>query len=196
MAMMSASHPLAKRHSVSCAQLADEVRVNMQDVPDAWRKWWSLDRSPAGDPVPYGQYITSFEEQLEIAASNQAISIVPECASRMHQRLDIAFVLINDAEHSEILLCAREDDDSRTVDALFSAAAAVAERGRRTASTGPRDRFELTTREDQGAHASHTAKRTQALVQGCSQVEVARALPIVSMRRSTSVRTGSGVAGD
>jgi DNA-binding transcriptional LysR family regulator len=129
MAMLSASHPLAKQRSVSCAQLAREVRVNMQGVPAAWRKWWSLDRSPAVRAVPYGPYITSFDEQLEIAASNQAISIVPACAARMHQRSDIAFVLIDDAEQSEILLCAREDDDSRTVETLFSAAAAVAERG-------------------------------------------------------------------
>jgi DNA-binding transcriptional LysR family regulator len=129
MAMLSASHPLAKRRSVSTAELADEIRVNMHGVPAAWRDWWSLDQSPAVGPVPYGPYITSFDEQLEIAASNQAISIVPACAARVHQRSDIAFVLIDDAEHSEILLCAREDDDSRTVETLFSAATVIAERG-------------------------------------------------------------------
>jgi DNA-binding transcriptional LysR family regulator len=121
MVMLSQRHPLACRAQVRCADLDKEIRVTRLGVPDRWRKWWSLDPGLDGSSPPYGPVVHTFEEQLEIAAGGIAISIVPAAAAVIYNRDDIAFVPIIDAEPSQTLLCARVDDDSPSVTALFAA---------------------------------------------------------------------------
>ena len=129
--MLSSEHPLAGRPFVQCPDLKDEVRVDTDGVPDAWRRWWSLDPSPDGSRPPYGPVVHSFDEQLELAAAGVAISIVPETAAHIYRRSDVSFVTITDAEPSEILLCARADDESPRVRQLLAAWSGPESNGKR-----------------------------------------------------------------
>lgn len=123
MAMFSQRHRLAGRASVSCADLRGEVRVDTEGVSPEWRRWWSLDPGADGQSPPYGPMVHSFEEQLEMAAGNVAMSIVPATAADVYRRADVAFVPISDAEPSEILLCASKEGESPLVDVLFEVCA-------------------------------------------------------------------------
>ena len=118
--MLSREHRLARHPTVTSAELENEVRVDTDGVPDEWRRWWSLDPRSDGTSPPYGPIVHSFDEQLEMAAASVAISIVPETASHVYHRADVVFVPITDAEPSQCLLCARADDDSAMVAALFA----------------------------------------------------------------------------
>ncbi|TVT58879.1 LysR family transcriptional regulator [Amycolatopsis rhizosphaerae] len=121
--MLSHRHPLAGRSEVRRADLAGELRVDTEGVPEYWRRWWSLDPGPDGTPPPYGPIVHTFEEQVEIAALGIAISIVPAAAARFYHRADVAFVPIVDAEPAEVLLCTHLEEDSPLVGALLAAAA-------------------------------------------------------------------------
>ncbi len=125
MVMLSAAHPLAGRASLHCADIADEVRVTTENVPEEWRRWWSLDPRPDGTSPPYGPVIHTFDEQLELAAAGVAISIVPATAAQVFRREDIAFVPLADAPPTVILLAALRDAGSPQIDTLFAAATVV-----------------------------------------------------------------------
>ncbi len=125
MVMLSGRHRLAGQPSVACEDLRDEVRVDTDGVPPDWRRWWSLDPRSDGTPPPYGPVVHSFDEQLEMAASGAAISIVPATAASVYHRVGVAFVPIRDAPPSEVLLCARADDGSAPLTALFAVCAAL-----------------------------------------------------------------------
>jgi DNA-binding transcriptional LysR family regulator len=123
--MMSAAHPLAGSTALRCADVAGEVRVTTENVPEEWRRWWSLDPGPNGTPPPYGPIIHSFDEQLELAAAGVAVSIVPATAAHVFRREDIAFVPLADAAPTTILLVAQHDAATPQIEALFAAAAVV-----------------------------------------------------------------------
>jgi DNA-binding transcriptional LysR family regulator len=125
MVMMSAAHPLADSTALCCADVACEVRVTTENVPEAWRRWWSLDPGPDGTPPPYGPVVHSFDEQLELAAAGVAISIVPATAAHVFRRADIAFVPLEDAAPTAILLVARHNATAPQIEALFAAATVV-----------------------------------------------------------------------
>ncbi|MEV7135885.1 LysR family transcriptional regulator [Arthrobacter sp. NPDC093128] len=131
MVMISRRNQKSKASSLTVADLQSEPRVSRTNVPSDWHRWWSLDPSPDGTSPPYGPTVISFEEQIELAAINRAISIVPESATYYYHRPDIAFIPISDAPPSEVFLCARADRSHPGVDALFDVA-------RSSYSTDPR----------------------------------------------------------
>jgi DNA-binding transcriptional LysR family regulator len=118
MVMVSDKHRLAGLHSVTRADLQHERRVTTDGVPEAWRKWWSLDPNPDGSTPPYGPLVHSFDEQIEVAASSIAISIVPATAASIYRRTDVSFIPIVDAPPSSIMICSREDHRSEMLDRL------------------------------------------------------------------------------
>ncbi|MFC9838711.1 LysR family transcriptional regulator [Rhodococcus sp. NPDC127530] len=122
MVMISVSNRMAKASYLTIEDLQSEPRVTRTNVPNDWHNWWSLDPSPNGTSPPYGPSVLSFEEQIELAAIDRAISIVPASATFYYHRPDIAFIPIRDAPPSEVFLCARADRDHPGVDALFDVA--------------------------------------------------------------------------
>lgn len=120
MVMISDKHRLAGLRSVTRADLQHEPRVTADDVPEAWKKWWSLDPNPDGSSPPYGPLIHSFDEQIELAASSIAISIVPAMAANLYRRTDVRFIPIVDAPPSSILICTRENYRSKALDRLIA----------------------------------------------------------------------------
>ena len=120
MVMVSDKHRLAGLRSVTRADLQHEPRVTTDGVPEAWRKWWSLDPNPDGSSPPCGPVIHSFDEQIELAASSIAISIVPATAASLYRRTDIKFIPIVDAPPSSIMICTREDHRSEALDRLVA----------------------------------------------------------------------------
>jgi DNA-binding transcriptional LysR family regulator len=105
MIMVSTRHALARRRSVTRQDLAQEPRVTTDGVPETWRRWWSLDPNPDGSTPPYGPLVHSFDEQIEVAASGIALSIVPATAASVYRRNDLRFIPICDAESSQIFIC-------------------------------------------------------------------------------------------
>lgn len=105
MIMVSTRHALARRRSVTRQDLAREPRVTTDGVPESWRRWWSLDPNPDGSTPPYGPLVHSLDEQIEVAASGIAMSIVPATAALVYRRSDVRFIPIRDAEPSQIFIC-------------------------------------------------------------------------------------------
>jgi DNA-binding transcriptional LysR family regulator len=122
MVMISRRNRMAKASHLTISDLQSEPRVTRTNVPDEWHSWWSLDPSPEGASPPYGPPVLSFEEQIELAAIDRAISIVPASATFYYHRPDIAFIPISDAPPSEVFLCARTDRSHPGVEALFNVA--------------------------------------------------------------------------
>lgn len=102
--IMSVHHPLAAQDTVSVANLADVVQVDTDNVPDEWRRWWSLDPRPDGTPVTYGPLVHSAEEMLEVIATSDAVGITAKSLADVLPRTDIAFRTINGIEPAQIVL--------------------------------------------------------------------------------------------
>jgi DNA-binding transcriptional LysR family regulator len=123
MIMVSTRHVLARRRSVTRQDLAREPRVTTDGVPESWRRWWSLDPNPDGSTPPYGPLVHSLDEQIEVAASGIALSIVPATAASVYRRNDVRFIPICDAEPSQIFICSLAGNASPALARLRSSCA-------------------------------------------------------------------------
>ncbi|MFD8143915.1 LysR substrate-binding domain-containing protein [Streptomyces sp. NPDC059708] len=92
-----ASHPLARRDSVSMEDFADVALLRVAGVQpgtglsDRWP-----DRTPEGRTITAGPEIETFLEALQVIASGAGAGIVGEQAIRFYSRPDIAYVPITD----------------------------------------------------------------------------------------------------
>lgn len=102
--IMSVHHPLAAQDTVSVADLSDVVQVDTDNVPDEWRRWWSLDPRPNGTPITYGPFVHSAEEMLEVIATSDAVGITAKSLADALPRRDIAYRTINGIEPAQIVL--------------------------------------------------------------------------------------------
>ncbi|MGP3776055.1 LysR family transcriptional regulator [Streptomyces sp. SDT5-1] len=96
--MVNASHPLARRESVSLEVLGDHVVPSVAGpVPDYWPRSVLPDRTPAGRPVRRGPAVATFYEVLALVASGEVVCTVPDEGRRYHAQPDIVYLPLRDA---------------------------------------------------------------------------------------------------
>lgn len=87
LAVLPASHPLARRRSLRSAELAGERRLRYTDIAP-------------GAEAP----LRSVEEKLEHVAAGHGIIVLPRSATAYYQRPDVKYIKVLDAEPTPVLL--------------------------------------------------------------------------------------------
>ncbi|WP_392749183.1 LysR family transcriptional regulator [Streptomyces sp. LN590] len=95
--MVPARHPLARRESVSLADLADVPLITLDHkLPKPVADIHFPPRTPMGRPVPRGPSYTFWPEVSALVAAGLGASIVAARAARYHDRPGIAFIPFRD----------------------------------------------------------------------------------------------------
>ncbi|MFI8521931.1 LysR family transcriptional regulator [Streptomyces sp. NPDC085481] len=95
---VASSDPLARRSSVSLADLADIPVVSLaSDMFKAGRDFWAADPRPDGSAVRYtDHHVSRFESLLSMASFGGAIAFVPSVAARLYPRPDLRYLQVRD----------------------------------------------------------------------------------------------------
>ncbi|GAA0332075.1 LysR family transcriptional regulator [Actinoallomurus spadix] len=109
--LVSASHHLAGKQSVSPDDFADEPLVACAGMAAAWTGFWRLDPRPDGRPAPLGPLLAdTYEDKLEAVADGRAIAIVPADDRRGRLRDDLTTIPVNGIEPCQVAVVTRADD--------------------------------------------------------------------------------------
>ncbi|MGV0152573.1 LysR family transcriptional regulator [Rhodococcus sp. GB-02] len=101
---MSANHRLAVKSELKASDLAEVVQVDTDNVPEGWRRWWSVDPRPDGSPVTYGPLVHGVEEMLEVVATSDVVAVTAESLVAAFSRQDIVYRPISDIDPTQIVL--------------------------------------------------------------------------------------------
>lgn len=105
--VMRADHPLARRESISIAEVRDETFVAVSGDQDDAVAWWTVDPRPDGSHPRLGPRADDIEGLLELVSAGMGVNIAAASAAAHYPRADLAFVPIDDIEPATILLCTR-----------------------------------------------------------------------------------------
>lgn len=121
--MLSTSHPLADRPSVSLEDLGDCVVPQVGPAtPSYWEEAVHPFHTPSGRPIPRGPTVTTFQEIQAVVAANQAVCVVFAEAYRYYQRPGITYRPIHDAPQGQWALIWRNAPENTFVQAFTQAA--------------------------------------------------------------------------
>jgi DNA-binding transcriptional LysR family regulator len=101
MVALPAGHPLAVRHSLPVAELADLHLLEAPELVPEWRAVATEFRT--GAPVQR-RAIGSMEEKLEHVAAERGIAIVPRSTALYYVRTDVVYVHVPDVAPSRVVL--------------------------------------------------------------------------------------------
>jgi DNA-binding transcriptional LysR family regulator len=88
---MAADHPLARRESLSFADLLDEPVVAAPAASGAFRDHWIGAEARGGRPAKIGAVAEHPDDWLSAIASGDGIALAPASAARYYARPDIAY---------------------------------------------------------------------------------------------------------
>ncbi|MBB4684967.1 LysR family transcriptional regulator [Amycolatopsis jiangsuensis] len=109
--LVSASHRLAGKESVTVDDFADEPLLACPTMAAAWVEFWRLNPRPDGAPAPSGPTVVhSVEDKIEAVADGRAVIVVPAGDRRSTLRDDLATVPIDGIEPCQVAVIARTDD--------------------------------------------------------------------------------------
>ncbi|MBR8639196.1 LysR family transcriptional regulator [Streptomyces tuirus] len=99
-AAMADDHPLAARDALTLADLADQPRIGWSEqVPRAFRDFWSADPGPDGRPVRYTHHaIVDYESALPLIAMGRGIQLPPGTTRWLYPRRGVTYVDVTDLE--------------------------------------------------------------------------------------------------
>ncbi|MGC4948942.1 LysR family transcriptional regulator [Streptomyces sp. DT224] len=120
--VVSATHRLAARASVSYEDLADEAVVTGAS-PAYWRQALIPALTPSGRPIPAGPSVSDGTQLFAVVATGEAVCPAFAHGTRYYPRPDIAYVPIHDAPLSHWAFCWRSDTETDTIRTLASTAA-------------------------------------------------------------------------
>jgi DNA-binding transcriptional LysR family regulator len=98
------SHRLARRESVSVAEILDEPVVGNSEAGEEWERFWLLSDFRDGRPPSIAAQAETYEAELQIVAAGRAISVTCGASSRYYARPGLAFVEIIDIPPSQAVL--------------------------------------------------------------------------------------------
>ncbi|MBP2333918.1 DNA-binding transcriptional LysR family regulator [Saccharothrix coeruleofusca] len=109
--LVSASHRLAGKESVSPEDFADEPLVACAGMAAAWTGFWRLTPRPDGSPPPLApMLVDTFEDKLEVVAEGRAVAVVPADDRRSTLRDDLATIPVDGVEPCQVAVVTRADD--------------------------------------------------------------------------------------
>jgi DNA-binding transcriptional LysR family regulator len=121
--MAGASHPLARRTSVSMEDLGDcIVLMPSGPVPDYWYEALVPTHTPAGRPVPRGPRVATWQEGLAAVAAGQFVTPVQAEAALYYRWPNLVYVPIQDAPLGEWALVWRTAGETALVRAFVRTA--------------------------------------------------------------------------
>lgn len=134
--VMSSSHPLAGRASVTPADLADELFLSHSSaVSETWRDFWLLTEELGRRPRVHPRGADTPEEWLQRIKHGEGIDTCPTLISRYYPWPGLRYVPLVDARPATLAVVRRRDAD----DPLASAFVRTARRiGVREFATSPR----------------------------------------------------------
>jgi DNA-binding transcriptional LysR family regulator len=129
---MSTANPLAARHRLTIDEVADQPLIGLDPeiVGRRWARWWSVDPRPDGSHPRHGPRCHSAVDFLELIDTGRGVGITAQSYGTLFPRPGIAYVPIDDIEHSTTYLCTRTGDRSPSVARLRQVTRRIAVRER------------------------------------------------------------------
>jgi DNA-binding transcriptional LysR family regulator len=129
---VSTANPLAARGSVAIGEVGGELLIGLdpETVGRRWARWWSVDPRPDGSRPRHGPRCHSAVDFLELIDTGRGVGITAESYGALFPRPGIAYVPIDDIEHSTTYLCTRAGDRSPIVAQLRQVTREIASRER------------------------------------------------------------------
>jgi DNA-binding transcriptional LysR family regulator len=124
-AAMADDHPLARRASITLADIRLEPLITVASVAKTAADWWTVDPRPDGGSPSYAIAVETAEEMFEHVAAGHGVAITGGAAAYFFPRPDIAFVPIADVESFQVSLVWRPDRETRSTRAFISVTRAV-----------------------------------------------------------------------
>ena len=108
---LSDQHPLARRSSVSFADIEDEPWIEVDESDPVWCGYWRLTALRTA-PLRVGASGRSLEDLLEAARTRQAVGVVAESVARAQPWPQLAFVKVTDIPASDVAVAWRAGEVS------------------------------------------------------------------------------------
>jgi DNA-binding transcriptional LysR family regulator len=124
-AMVSASHRLAGRESVSVRDLLDEPITQSSSVDDAHHAFWSLAAARADAARIDTVRTDSITEEAQVVAAGAAIAVTSAAAAHFMPATGVRFVSIRDWPGSVIAVGWTDDEPSPLVTRFVDVACSV-----------------------------------------------------------------------
>lgn len=136
-AVLPDHHRLARRESISAADLAGETFVAQPDVtPQAWRDFWMLVDELGQRPAVSAYVGDNIEEWLHLIGRGEGVDTCPAIIARYFARPDVAFVPIRDAAPTTLVLVVSHNAREPMIDEFIALAGEIATNAARNPGTG------------------------------------------------------------
>jgi DNA-binding transcriptional LysR family regulator len=137
---ISTKHPLARRPSVTFADIADEPLLALPESAGPLRDFWLATDQRGGQPAKIAAEVTTADETYEIVAAGAAAHLMAEGNAAIYARPGITWVPVDDLDPAHLSIAWRRDDQRAPVRALVQACLdAVAHPHTSTFSDEPRE---------------------------------------------------------
>jgi DNA-binding transcriptional LysR family regulator len=125
-ALLPASHPLARREEIRIAELANDPVILHRGANTTFEAWHNVDPRPDGRRPRPGPIVANLEEKLGAIGAGEAISIVPRsAAAAMHMPPEVAAIPVVDLPPVEICLAWKAGHQSDLIAAFAATARSV-----------------------------------------------------------------------
>lgn len=114
--LVSASHRLAGKESVTAADISAEPLVGCTGAGANWTVFWRLEPRPDNHPAPLGPTLAdTYDDKLETIAEGDAIAVVPAGDLRHSLRPGLVTVPVDEVEPCQVVVATRAGDTSLLV---------------------------------------------------------------------------------
>ncbi len=151
---LASTHPLAGRRSLRFAELASEAFITNPVTPEhgARPPRWLAEQRRHGLDGHVTAPSTGVLEILTLVAAGRGVCLVPSAVARHHQRADVAFVAVEDAEPAVVSLAWRPGSEDPELEAFV----ALVQRRRRHCRRARRRVSAARRRTDAGERAGRS----------------------------------------
>jgi DNA-binding transcriptional LysR family regulator len=115
---LSTKHPLARRASVTFADIADEPLLALPESAGPLRDFWLANDQRTGQQATIAAEVTSADETFELVASGAAAHLMAEGNANIYARPGITFVPVDGLDPAHLAIGWRRDDTRAPVRAF------------------------------------------------------------------------------
>jgi DNA-binding transcriptional LysR family regulator len=118
---LSSRHPLAGRHHVSFAEIADEPFVALPLAAGPLRDFWLATFERAGKAPTVAAEVTSADETFEVVSSGAAVTLLAEGNAVVYARPGIVCIPVSDLGPAQLAVAWRRNDRRHAVQSFIHA---------------------------------------------------------------------------